>query len=740
MHRNISSHMEGELGTKIFPSLITSSVVAMMTTVLSVSYVALIFVGPISSFMGEGASLMLLCAGIISIFMALFSSFAGTVAIPQDRVVPIVALMTGLIIQRMRGHATPESMAVTVMAAIALSSVLIGLVFYLLGTYRLGNIVRFIPYPVVGGFLAGSGWLLLTGSFGVMTGEPFSFLSLDRFFESGLLAQWTPCVVFGVLTYFAVRFTKHYLTLPIMVLFGSAAFYLWMLLHHVGWNQARSYGWILGAPTHGGLSEIRILPSLLHADWVSIVMQYGSIGALLLTSIVSLLLNISALELAADEEIDLNVELRAAGLANIVGGFAGGMVGFHSLSLSMLPIRMGVRSRSVALISGLACLLLLWLGTDLLGYIPRFILGGILFYNGVAFLSEWVVDAFFRLHREDYCLVILILAVVALAGYLQGVGAGVLIATVLFVVKYSSVNVISHALSGDGQHSQVDRSSTEARVLNTIGGEIFILRLKGFIFFGSANNLLESVRERFLLPDRPRLKYLILDFQHVSGMDTSGLVSMAKLTRMARKESFIVLAASVPGNLEENFRNGDLIGEKVGQVRLFPDRDHGLEWCENEILKRELSGERKPIRTLPQILREAHPWRVDTGPLLKYIDQVDMEAGRPLFHQGDPPDALYFIETGRVKVMINLDNGGTMRIRTMGPGTVVGEIGLYLDQTRVASVLTEEPCRMYRCRTEDLRRMEQEEPALASAFHEFMVRILAERVTQQNRTLRALVD
>ena len=740
MHRNISTALEGEQRTKFFPSLITSSVVAMMTMVLSISYVALIFVGPISGFMGEGTSLMLLSAGIIAIFMALFSSFAGTIAIPQDRVVPIVALMTGLITTRMRGHATPESMAVTVMAAIAVSSILVGLVFYLLGTYRLGNIVRFIPYPVVGGFLAGSGWLLLTGSFGVMTGQPFSIFSIGSFFHAGLMSEWGPCVAFGVIAYLAVRFTQHYLTLPILVLFGAAGFYCWMLVHHAGWDQARAYGWILGAPTHGGLSKIWILPSLLHADWVSIALQYGSLGAILLTSIVSLLLNISALELAADEEIDLNVELRAAGLGNMVGGLAGGMVGFHSLSLSMLPIRMGVRSRAVAFCSGLACLLLLSLGTDLLGYIPRFLLGGILFYNGLGFLAEWVIDAFFRLHREDYFLVILILAVVALAGYLQGVGAGVLIATVLFVVKYSSVNVISHALSGDEHRSQVDRSATEGRVLGTHGGEIFILRLKGFIFFGSANNLLESVRERFALPDRPRLKYLILDFHHVSGMDTSGLVSMAKLARLARKERFDVLATSVPINMEENFFNAGLLGEAPGQVKIFPDRDHGLEWCENEIIRRELAGLREPLRTLPQILREAHPWRVDTSRLLDYIDQVDIEEARPLFHQGDPSDALYFIESGSVKVMVKLDSGGMMRVRTMGPGTVVGEIGLYLEQGRVASVVTEAPCRMYRCRLEDLRRMEQEEPALASAFHEFMVRILAERVTQQNRTLRALVD
>jgi SulP family sulfate permease len=740
MHRNISSTRDGELKTKVFPSLMTSSVVAMMTMVLSVSYVALIFVGPISGFIGQGTSLMLLSAAIISIFMAGFSSFAGTIAIPQDRVVPIVALMTGLIVQRMRGHASPESMAVTVMAAIALSSLVVGLVFYLLGIYRLGNIVRFIPYPVVGGFLAGSGWLLLTGSFGVMTGEPFSFLSLHRYFDAGVLSSWWPCAGFGLVTYLAVRFTRHYLALPIMVLLGAGVFYGWLLTQHASWEVARNHGWILGGPTHGGLSQIRLLPTLMAADWLSILAQYSSLGALLLTSIVSLLLNISALELAADEEIDLNVELRAAGLGNMLGGFAGGMVGFHSLSLSMLPIRMGVRSRAVALFSGLMCLLVLWLGTDLLGYIPRFILGGILFYNGLSFLAEWVVDAFFRLHREDYFLVILILAVVAVAGYLQGVGAGVLIATVLFVVKYSSVNVISHALSGDGHHSQVDRSPSQARVLGITGSEIFILRLKGFIFFGSANNLLETVRERYALAGLPKLRYLILDFHHVSGMDTSGLVSMIKLTRLARKEGFVVLAASVPDHLQGNFRNAGLLGEAGGQVRLFPDRDHGLEWCENAILERELSGTREPIRTLPQILREAHPWRVDTSRLLDYVDQVDLEAGRSLFTEGDPSDALYFIETGSVKVVIQLDNGGMMRVRTMGAGTVVGEIGLYLEQTRVASVVTEEACRMYRCGLEDLRRMEQEAPALASAFHEFMVRILAERVTQQNRTLRALVE
>ncbi len=117
-----------------------------------------------------------------------------------------------------------------------------------------------------------------------------------------------------------------------------------------------------------------------------------------------------------------------------------------------------------------------------------------------------------------------------------------------------------------------------------------------------------------------------------------------------------------------------------------------------------------------------------------------MEKNHYLILQGDPSSDLFFIESGKVRVVVELDNGRTMRVRTMEPGTVVGEIGLYLGQLRLASVVTEEPCVIYRLSAEALQKMERENSVLASAFHEFMVRILAERVTQQNRTLRALVE
>jgi SulP family sulfate permease len=734
-----SSLYEEMTRSKLWPSLITSSVVALMTVVMSVSFVALIFVDPITGFLGQGTSLMLVMAAILGIFMAFFSSFPGMIAIPQDRVAPIVALMTSLIIHQMAG-ANPQRIGLTVLAAIASCTLLTGLTLFLMGTYKLGNIVRFTPYPVIGGFLAGSGWLLLTGSFRVISGTTFSLSDFGHTIGWRSLAAWLPSGVFGVLAYLGVRYTRHYLTLPAFVVIAVAAFYGWLAISHQTLIAARLSGWILQAPGNAGFSSIQPVATVLQADWHVVFSQYPSFVALLLTSIVSILLNTSALELEADDDIDLNQELRAAGLANLSGSLAGGMIGFQSLSLSSLPLGMGVRSRLVGLISAAVCLLLVGFGTGLVGYLPRFVLSGILVYAGLGFLTEWLFDAYFRLIREDYFLVVLILAIVALAGYLQGIGAGIIIATVLFVLKYSTVNVISNTMSGDGNHSTVDRSPPEARHLSEVGGQILIVRLKGFIFFGSADNLLKVIRDREADRTLPRLSYVILDFQQVSGMDTSGVVSLSKLARLAKKTGFAVLTASVPADIQNSFRNAGLLGDGPWQVQVFRDRDFSIEWCENEILRKQSSLYRQEKRSLPQVLQDFHPWRVDIALLLDYLERQEVGKNHYLMFQGDPSADLFFIESGKVRVVVELDNGRLMRVRTMEAGTVVGEIGLYLNQPRVASVVTEEPCVVYRCGAEALHRMQEENPTLASAFHEFMVRVLAERVTQQNRTLRALVE
>jgi SulP family sulfate permease len=121
------------------------------------------------------------------------------------------------------------------------------------------------------------------------------------------------------------------------------------------------------------------------------------------------------------------------------------------------------------------------------------------------------------------------LIIIQVFGFLQAIGAGVIIAALLFVVSYGSVSGIKNAASGDFFHSQVERSKRHKKTLSEKGGQIHILRLQGYIFFGSIQRVLENVRERMSMKDTLPLKYLVLDFKRVNRLDSSTIFGITRL-------------------------------------------------------------------------------------------------------------------------------------------------------------------------------------------------------------------
>ena len=309
--------------------------------------------------------------------------------------------------------------------------------------------------------------------------------------------------MFGGLLFFLLKRLRHFLTVPLMLIGAIGLFYLVLWLAGISTMDAKTHGWLPCYPTGqsaGNLSSLFIIehvPSrLLGMDWVILV-------TILLTSVVSILLTASALELAAEEEIDLNRELRAAGLATFLVGLGGGMVGFHSLSMSRLVLSMGARSRWVGVGSALICGVVLFWGASMISLVPQFVCGGLLFFLGLTFLWEWIYEGWRKLNAVDYAVVVLIVVVVGMVGYPDGVGVGIIAAVVIFIHNYSRVDVVTHTHSGAELRSNVDRSVSDLRFLREHGAQIHVLRLQGFIFFGTANHLLHIVRIR---PRNPRCR------------------------------------------------------------------------------------------------------------------------------------------------------------------------------------------------------------------------------------------
>jgi len=143
------------------------------------------------------------------------------------------------------------------------------------------------------------------------------------------------------------------------------------------------------------------------------------------------------------------------GSPNLIAGLGGGPVGYQTLSLSVLGHKLSSNSRLVGLISATLAGVTLLFGASVLSFFPKPVLGGLLCFLGLAFLSEWVYDAWFTLPKNDYALVLLILGVIGTFGFLQGVVVGIVAAAAIFMINYSQINVIKHTLSGANYQSNV---------------------------------------------------------------------------------------------------------------------------------------------------------------------------------------------------------------------------------------------------------------------------------------------
>ncbi len=127
---------------------------------------------------------MVLFGGLImQCVVALTSSMPGVIGAPQDSPAAVLGL-TGLAITARMGDAPVEVKFITVVVTVILTSVVSGLFFVLVGGFKLSRFVRFIPYPVVGGFVAGTGLLLVRGALGVMLGRTPGMSNLKIFSKS----------------------------------------------------------------------------------------------------------------------------------------------------------------------------------------------------------------------------------------------------------------------------------------------------------------------------------------------------------------------------------------------------------------------------------------------------------------------------------------------------------------------------------------------------------------------------
>lgn len=724
-------------GTPTARDIVSGLVSSVVTIATTVSYAVLIFSGPLAANLPVGIGYGLISAAVTAAVFAVASGIPFAIAGPDSKPVAVLATLGAVIAADLTARGQAAAVRPTVLIALVAGTLLTGIVLFLMGALRTGRWMRFVPYPVIGGFLAASGWLLVAGSIRVLTGTRLSFTTLGALVAPEHLLQLAVGVVFAI-AITLLRYVKHPLAFPALLVGATLAMHAALQATGYSLSAARQAHWLIDIKSGVTLADPWFSGAALRLEPLALLRAAGDYAALVVVTASTLLLNTMAIEVETRVDVDLDRELRANGISNLLSGLLGGMVGTLLLTRTLFNYRSGARHRVSGLLTGVVSLLTLGFGTQLLGFIPLPLVGALLMQLGATMLYDWLVKGWGRMPRTDYALVVAILVVIVSWDFVAGIAVGVVAACVTFAINSSRIRLVKRGLSRSEYASRVDRPPEQHKQLLDRGNGIQIMWLHGFVFFGSANRLLLDVKDIVTTQGTGVCRMVILDFHQVLGIDSSAVVSLIKLRHFAEREGLLIAVSDLPPAVETLLRSGGFLGSGNDDIcKAFPDLDAALEWCEDRLLTEGVSR--------GDAVRSADEWLTQEigGPevfarLRNYLKLIEHQPGQTLFAQGDEADCLYIVYEGRVTVLFKPPDGAEVRLRSMVRHTVVGEMGLYRTMRRGASVRVDEPTIVYALSRDAMNRMEKDDPTLAYAFHKFIIRTLAARLDFANREVASL--
>ncbi|MBU0830809.1 MAG: cyclic nucleotide-binding domain-containing protein [Alphaproteobacteria bacterium] len=703
----------------------------------SIAFAALIFTGSVSAGFGMGVGAILMSSVLLTLVIALGSRYPTSIGQVRKPNVAILAAAIAAALASPTLMDAPEDVRImTAFAVLGASAVATGLVFVLSGAFGFGKLVRFMPFSVIAGFLAGSGCLMIQGAVNMLVaGYPVIdlFTTVDG---RQAIANLHIALIFAFILNFALRRSSSPLVAPGIMLAAAVLFYLMLIGLGVDAETARSFHWLPALPAEAGLELPSPIAIFTHADWSAVIHAAPAIASVVLLSMVGLLLNTSGQEVATRREIDADSELRTTGLANLLVGGFGGAPGFSSMSMTLLATRMGGVSRLPGLATTLVLVLMLPFAGQLAGAMPTFVAAGLMITLGYDMAEEWLWGARRQLPRNEWLVILTIPFCMLVFGFLTGMMIGLALAILSFVYNYARLSVIRSDTSLHARRSSTDRPPVETTHLEAVGDQVQVLELQEYLFFGTAEQVVAAVRRRLQDQHRPTLRHAIVDFRRVSGMDAAAAAAFVKIRNLLAEAGAELLLSGLSSESQATLRRNGL-GEPHGPaLRLEPDLDHAIEYCEQNLLQ-DIARE--------ETWQDIEDYFVQTiGPsarlkdLVASMEEIRLQPGDRFIRAGEPGEDLFLLWTGRAKVEAVLANGKRLRLRTVKPGVVLGEIAIYRGGARTADVVAEVPSTVYRLARRQLLYPEQADPELALLVHRLCATTLAERLTSANRVVQSL--
>lgn len=467
---------------------------------------------------------------------------------------------------------------------------LAGLLEMLMGVFRLGRYIRYIPYPVVSGFMSGIGVIIVITQifpfFGISApeGGPLGTIraihlipEIVNFYSLGIAA-----IAILIIYYFPKITKKVPSSLVALVVLTVAAFFM---IPEGSVLRLNSEG-----PIPTGLPKIHLEFLSLFADWEHIlrIFEYG-ITLAFLGAIDSLLTSVVADNITKTKH-DSNQELIGQGIGNMGSALIGGLPGAGATMRTVINVRSGGMTRISGMIAGIFLVIVLLGIGPVVGFVPNAVLAGILITVGIGIIDYKGIKHIRTVPRSDAFVMVAVLLLTVFVDLLVAVAVGMVIASLLFMKNIS--DVIEHKTKvAPIQHFAHEVSwADEGDFIQKFGESVYIKHLDGPLFFGFATRFQEMVKAL------PNIRVVVLRLNAVPYIDQSGLYALEEAILELQQRKIVVLLVGLHGQPMDMVQAINLVPGLVPGHLCFEDFEKAAKWIDNYIRtgKDTAAGETMP--------------------------------------------------------------------------------------------------------------------------------------------------
>jgi len=671
------------------------------------------------------------------------STFGGTSRLITAPCAPAAAVLSAAAIQLSQDGTEPEA----ILLMIALICLICGVLQVAFGAVGLGRLIKYMPYPVVSGYLSGVGLTIIVSQVPKLLGVPKEI----PFFESLAsvsLWKWQGLAV-GVVTIVAMvgapRITKA-VPAAILGLLGGVLTYFAFGLADASLLKLEGNSHVVGPLSGSGAGFLDTLTGRWSAigsfglsDIVGVLMPALTLAVLLSIDTLKTCVVLDALTRSRHNS---NRELIGQGLGNLASTIIGGVPGAGTMGATLVNVSSGAQTRLSGIVEGVLSLVAFLALGSLIAWVPIAALSAILIVIGVR-MFDWTSLQFLKSRSTvlDFVVIAAVIVVALTVSLIAASGVGVALAVMLFIREQIGGAVVRRKSYGNQTFSKQVRLPEEMEILHKYGDRAVVFELQGSLFFGTTDQLYTAIE-----PEIKRCKYVILDMRRVQSVDLTAAHVIEQIADMLAERKALLLFSQLPRTVPSG-QDMEQYFEQIGLVKpehatqTFGELDEALEWVESRILE-EIQLERAALKALE--LREINLFKSRKDETLLALEACmerrSYKAGERIFSCGDSGDELYLIRRGSVRILLPLADKQSHHLATFGRGDFFGEMAFLDNETRSADAVADTDADLFVLSRRRFVTLAQEHKMLGMNLMEGIARTLAIRLRYTNAELRSLEE